>query len=309
MARRRVSLLAALWLGGCSAPAGTSSGPPTPKDPLIGVWQVTLTVAGAAKPREQQALVALVPTESSAAAYLGLYDMDLTALGVHPFVVGDPPRATGVVTSRTVRLVLNDTVDFGRVVLVGRAVGAERITGSWEVTERRQQGARGRFSMQPRWSRADRDGRDGLSGIWQLTLRVERPGSEGTARVGTGMRATVVLAPRGVRRAGELEMVHVREATHVGLHSADLEPIGIRRKRMRLPGRVLEWPPVAAARVIGGDQVEAALDPTGDRGAILMRGRMEGGRIEGRWEETGDAARGTFAMERVSVIESRHHQD
>jgi hypothetical protein len=46
-----------------------------------------------------------------------------------------------------------------------------------------------------------------------------------------------------------------------------------------------------------------------------MSGTMSGGRIEGHWEQTSfggrrsDGPRGTFAMERLSVIESQHRQD
>jgi hypothetical protein len=125
----------------------------------------------------------------------------------------------------------------------------------------------------------------------------------------------VVLLATGAAAKLQRELLHFEHATHGGLHSIDLEPIGVRRVRgLPLPnGEVVDMHSIAAARASGGDTVAVTLDPNIDNGSILMRGTMEGGRIEGRWEQTrlghGDGARGTFAMDRISVIESEHHQD
>jgi hypothetical protein len=123
-----------------------------------------------------------------------------------------------------------------------------------------------------------------LEGRWSVDLRLERPLQlhRDTAAAGT-VHAELVLIRNPAPQGGP---------THFGAYAADFAPFGFASRAGRVPA--------VAARLLGGDSVEIALDPGGSR-RVMLRGKLAGDSVAGHWRYDAGrrrAAAGRFVMRR-----------
>jgi len=144
-----------------------------------------------------------------------------------------------------------------------------------------------------------------LVGTWEARFRADPPDSGRVGRVGRGgseARGTIGLVED---RAGT-SYPDLGSALHAGAYDIDFRPLGF---DSRVPGE----PPTAAATTLGAavggrspDSVLVVLSPRasgrGGTRAVVLRGRLVGDSIAGRWRTGGVppfGARGSFVLRRL----------
>lgn len=132
---------------------------------------------------------------------------------------------------------------------------------------------------------ADVPGADALTGEWSAELVVTQPLAGRTlAAPAPAARGTLSLLRDGrARRVPGL----TGPPTHVGARTVRLRPLGF---EPRPPGGV----PGVAARWIAPDSVEMAFESATPDELFVIRGRMEGDSIAGRWHYGSRGAGGSF---------------
>ena len=138
-------------------------------------------------------------------------------------------------------------------------------------------------------AQAPQDSR-GIAGVWATTLQV---GTAGRAdRIDRIVGGQIALLAAGSR---QVEPAQRSPATHVGVHSLRLEPLGV---ESLLPDRLS----VVASQSADGASVLVVISPGRDHGSMVLRGTVHGDSITGSWYVTAYAAgpHGTFVMRRVA---------
>lgn len=131
---------------------------------------------------------------------------------------------------------------------------------------------------------------DVLTGIWNVTLRVQRGGL--SSRPGEELRGQIALL-----RASDLHRgswANLSHPTHLGVYNLDLEAL-----------RVSRWQGGGATVVIASvdneSRVNVVINPHSDHGSLVIQGTAVGDSITGSWYVTAYAggATGTFTMRKT----------
>ncbi|HEU0299352.1 MAG TPA: hypothetical protein VFR37_07860 [Longimicrobium sp.] len=140
---------------------------------------------------------------------------------------------------------------------------------------------------------SDTAGADALTGTWTAELVVTQPlAARGNAGLPTAHGTISLLRDDDGRRMRGLS----GPATHVGAQTVHLRPFGFEAR----PGGEV---PGVAARWIAPDSVELAFESASPDQAFVIRGRLTGDSIAGRWHYTSRGAGG--ALGRVVMRRSR----